>query len=250
MGSVFGSRSSMLQFEQYSLKKQHKFAIIANTMKPLNLSHPLIIMVVGLPGAGKSFFARQFSQTFGAPVISSDRLRHTLFAHPEFSPSEQTTIDDLREYMLREVAKTKRTFLVDGDCNIRLERQKLEATAKELGYNTLVVWVQTDEATAKYRSLHRSKTRDDDAHNQSLTAGQFDAFAKRLSPPSREQYVVISGKHTYTTQAKMVLRKLASPHQSEAGKKHQAKAQEAAKTRQLPPTDRKPPAMRRNLIIN
>src|SRR5687768_8751827 len=106
---------------QYSFKKQHKFAIIANTMKPLNLPRPLIIMIVGLPGSGKSFFARQFSQTFGAPVISSDRLRTELYPQSRFTPSEHTIIDNLRKYTLHEIAKTKRTLLLDGDFNMRSE---------------------------------------------------------------------------------------------------------------------------------
>ena len=54
-------------------------------MEALTLSSPMIIEVVGLPGSGKSFFANQFANTFGAALVSQDKIRWTLFAHHTYS---------------------------------------------------------------------------------------------------------------------------------------------------------------------
>jgi len=40
-----------------------------SAMKSLHLSRPHAIMMVGLPGSGKSFFASQFAATFDTPYI-------------------------------------------------------------------------------------------------------------------------------------------------------------------------------------
>lgn len=186
-------------------------------MKALSLSRPLIIMIIGLPGAGKSFFAGNFSSTFGAPLVSKDRLQFELFEKPSFSAQEIGLIKRIAELQLTELVKTRTSILVDGLCSSRKERQQFEQFAAAHDYGTLIVWVQTDEPTAKTRSLARTRKRAGDEYNPKLTAEQFAMLAKQLNTPvKQEDYVVISGKHTYTTQAKMVLRKLAAPRAQKA----------------------------------
>ncbi len=188
-------------------------------MQSLNLSKPLVIIMVGLPGAGKSFFARQFSQTFGAPVVSYDRLRFELFNDITFSKEEQVIVGRIADYQIEELLKTKRTFLIDGGGNTYSERAKIEKVAKQADYETLVVWVQVDNASAKRRSMKRSKHKVDDKYNRNLTADEYNTQAKRLTPPkAKEQCTVISGKHIYHTQAKAVLKKLVTPDETEAPK--------------------------------
>ena len=190
-------------------------------MQPLNLSKPLIIIMVGLPGAGKSFFAKQFSETFGAPTVSYDRLRFELFNDITFSKEEQVIVDRIAKYQIEELVKTKRTFLIDGGGNSHAERTKLQKIAKKHNYETLIVWVQVDDASARRRSFNRSSRKADDKYNRSLNSDEYQTQKKQLTPPkSNEQYIVISGKHTYNTQAKVVLRKLVTPQQAEAQPLH------------------------------
>jgi len=102
---------------------------------------------------------------------------------------------------------------------------------------------QTDEQTASARSLARNNKREGDKYNTALSASQFKQLTSSFNPPVKtEDYVVISGKHTYTTQAKMVLRKLAKPHTQKAESAH--KQQMASE----PPTRPRPSASR-NVII-
>jgi predicted kinase len=175
-------------------------------MKSLSLAKPLILIVIGTPGSGKSFFARQFSETFSAPEVNYDRLHHTLS-----STSDSTVVNQVAEFEIDELLKTQKTFIIDGAGYSRAQRVALRKKAQESGYDTLLVWVQTDENTAKYRSMKRSSRRKDDQYNTSLTSQQYDALVKKFNPPAvNEQSVVISGKHTYATQAKVVLKKLVS----------------------------------------
>ncbi len=184
-------------------------------MKSLSLSKPHILVMVGLPGSGKSFFARQFSDTFSAPVVSFDQIRHTLYENPQPTKDELAVIKKIVEYQEDELFKTQKTFIIDGGADQKIERSELRKKANKAGYNLLLIWVQTDETTAKYRSMKRSNRRTYDQLNHSLTSEQYDQLAKRFTPPAAsESNIVISGKHTYATQARVVLKKLVAPREA------------------------------------
>lgn len=212
-------------------------------MTSLSLSKPLVIVMVGLPGAGKSFFAQQFSDTFGAPVISYDRIRFELFSEPTFSKDEQDIVDRIAHYQLCETLKSKHTCIIDGTAAARTERIALRKLAREAGYDTLIVWVQTDPATSRQRATHRSPRRKNDQYNVTLTTEQYEQQAKRLTPPSTdESYIVISGKHTYATQLKAALTKLSSPRSEAAQQPKQPLAPARDQAATIRPT-------RRNILI-
>lgn len=194
-------------------------------MKTLSLARPLILIVVGLPGAGKSFFARQFSEMFGAPMVSFDRLRFELFKKALLNPDELDIVRRLANYQIEELVKTRRSFLIDGGASSLADRQKLEQLAKKHDYDTFVIWVQTDETTSRSRATKRSTKRLDDVLSPSISESAWSNFAKRFAQPTRESHMVISGKHAFSTQAKMVLRKLTTPHVKEAEDAHQQKMQ-------------------------
>lgn len=169
-------------------------------MKQLSLSIPHVIVMVGLPGSGKSFFAEHFAETFSAPLISYDKIRDELFNEPTFSRDEDEIIGRMADAMLAEITKTKSTLVYEGDSKSRTSRTELAKKIRAAGYQPLFVWVQIDEATAKTRSLKAG-----------MPAEAYRASLKKFTPlnPS-EPSVVISGKHTYASQLKIVLRKLSS----------------------------------------
>lgn len=177
-------------------------------MKSLSLSRPLIVFVIGLPGAGKSFFARQFAETFNAPIVSYDFLRYQMFPEPAFSPEEDGLIATISDNEFAELLKTQRTIIIDGGNNNYERRQELAKLAKKKGYGSLLVWVQTDERSARFRATNRKPNREGDKLNSSMTIETFaTAKAAFMAPGKGEDFVVISGKHTYSTQAKVVLRR-------------------------------------------
>lgn len=186
-------------------------------MKSLSLSRPLILMVIGVPGSGKSFFARQFSDTFAAPLVSYDYIRSRLFENPAYNREEEAIVYSLAGQQINELLKTQKTFIVDGGLNAKSDRYSLAKLGHKFGYGTLAVWVQTDESASKLRATRRNSKRPGDIYNASLSEKQFIALSRELvSPSPQEPYVVISGKHTYATQAKVVLKKLVLPREEQA----------------------------------
>ncbi len=162
--------------------------------------------MVGIPGSGKSFFAEHFANTFKAPIVSFDQLRQKLFKSPIFSKDEDIIISRVADYMLDEVLKTGRTVIYEGQTNLRTDRALIAKKARGADYEPLFVWVQTESVTAKKRATKPNSSK------LFLSAEQFNASLKQFSAPHQtEKTIVISGKHPYTSQLKIVLKHLVEP---------------------------------------
>jgi predicted kinase len=169
-------------------------------MKSLSLSQPHLIVIVGIPGSGKTHFAEKFAQTFHAPYLSLEKL----IPHVTDAPAAK----EIALQLLGEFLKTKQPVIIEGASDTRSERTELVKKARDAGYATLVVWVQTDQVTAKNRSIKPPRGSD----KKPLTTEEFERNERRFTPPNAfERPVVISGKHTYASQAKVVLKRLTTP---------------------------------------
>ena len=172
-------------------------------MESLQFSKPHLIILVGIPGAGKSFFAEHFAETFKSPLVSTEIIRNKLFSVPSYNADEDIIIDTVSDYLLDEVLKTNRTIVYRGKSASRANRAELVKKCRSAGYEPLIVWVQTDIATAKKRYVKAIKVE--------TAAEKFETELKKFAPPHAiEGAVVISGKHTYDSQLKIVLKKLVS----------------------------------------
>ena len=170
-------------------------------MKSLSLSQPHMIIMVGLPGSGKSFFAEKFADTFAAPCVSQATIA-------SLTSADEKASTNAAFYQIDELLKTQRSIVIDGVGDTRTDRAELTKRARKAGYEALFVWVQTDPITAKLRATKPSK----DRTSAVLSIGEYDRRVKRFTPLNAiEKPIVISGKHTYASQAKVVLKKLSAP---------------------------------------
>jgi predicted kinase len=170
-------------------------------MKSLSLSQPHVIIMVGIPGSGKSFFAEKFADTFHAPFVSQSQIA-------QLGEITENQASKLAFHQVNELLKTSKSIVVDGMGETRTERAEIAKKARANGYEPLVLWVQTDPATAKMRSTKMLK----DKTSPTLSTDEFDRRVKRFTAPNGiEKPLVISGKHTYASQAKVVLKKLSAP---------------------------------------
>ena len=167
-------------------------------MKPLTPASPHVIIMVGIPGAGKSTFAERFAETFEAPIVNHAKLQRELQLNNDQA-------EHLSDAILNELLKTHKTLLIDGGTDRLTKRLELNNKLKKAGYKPLLVWVQTDTQESRWRAGKPYPK------GSGLTGQEFDEIIRQFDAPKpNESPIVISGKHTYTSQLKIVLRQLAS----------------------------------------
>jgi len=159
-------------------------------MKPTTPSLPHAIIMIGIPGAGKTYFAENFAKNFLLPTINQGFIRES--AH------SKKASDALMQSILNEMLKTKRTIIIDGDTATRRQRSALATIVKKAGYMPLFIWVQTATPDAERRSVKNGMSRDD----------FHDAVAGFEAPSAKDGVLVISGKHTLASQLRVVLKYL------------------------------------------
>lgn len=173
---------------------------------------PLLILVIGLPGSGKSFFARQFSEEYKFFYIDNGRYEGELEGLGLDSKKSSTLAGNLANATFEEALKSFKHIVWEGPFNSVRERETIFKKAKGAGFETLLVWVQTDTETAAERALNRDRRRQDDKNSLSLSDAEFkeQMVSFQKPDPAKEPLVVVSGKHDFKSQGLIVLKKIAS----------------------------------------
>lgn len=178
-------------------------------MSKVTPAKPLLIMLYGLPGAGKTYFARQLCDNLQAVHVQGDRIRGELFQEPRYDAQENTVVNQLMEYMAGEFLSAGVSVVYDTNALRTAQRRHLRELAVRVGVKPLVVWFQIDAETAYIRSVKRDRRRSDDRYAAPMTQAAFQNIAQHMqNPASNEDYVVVSGKHLFATQLNAIMKRL------------------------------------------
>jgi predicted kinase len=166
-------------------------------------------MLYGFPGAGKTYFARQFCENVQAAHIQGDRIRAELFEQPRYDKQEDKVVLQLMNYMAAEFIGAGISVVYDTNAARAIQRHGLRDTARRTGAKPLLVWFQIDTDSSFYRSSKRDRRRSDDKYAAPMDRALYDSQTTQMqNPVNTEDYIVISGKHTFPTQYAAVTSKL------------------------------------------
>lgn len=172
-------------------------------------SKPLLIVLYGFPGSGKSTFARQMSQNLNMAYVQADRIRSELFENPKYDKSEDQIVEHLTEYMMEEFLSAGVGVIYDAD-TIRLSKRKLlREFAKRAHAEYILAWFQIDTESAFARLRRRDRRKIDDKFAREFDRTTFDSYiAGMQNPRSGEDYLVLSGKHSFAMQRSTIMKRL------------------------------------------
>lgn len=175
----------------------------------IHTNSPLLILLYGFPGAGKTYFSRNLTDNLEIAHLHGDKIRGELFEDPQYDDQENGIVKHLMEYMCGEFLHAGVSVIYDTNSMRRSQRRLLRELARKKGAKTVVVWFQIDPESAIARLKARDRRTTDDKYAIDYTAAEFKSFASKMQQPeSTEEYVVISGKHTFPSQKNAVLKKL------------------------------------------
>ena len=180
-------------------------------MPKIQPTKPFLLLLYGYPGSGKTYFARQLSESIQAAHLQADRIRGELFETPQYDKNENALVAQLQNYMTEEFVGAGVSVIYDANVIRRSQRQKLIDTARRNNAVPLVVWFQMDLETAFYRNIKRDRRRADDKYASGWDRTTFDSIIAQMQNPSiSEGYIVISGKHLFNMQLSAIVAKLRS----------------------------------------
>ncbi len=172
-------------------------------------ARPLLIMLYGYPGAGKSYVARQLANSLSAAHVQGERIRHDLFSAPSYDRSENEAVMNLMNYLTQEFLGAGMSVIFDTNVLRAAQRLALRNLAKKYKSQPLLVWLQIDPDSAYLRTQRRDRRKSDDRYSDPVDRKTFEAIMSNMqNPTNAEDYVVVSGKHVFNTQLSAILKKL------------------------------------------
>lgn len=177
-------------------------------MAKLELTKPTLIMLYGFPGSGKTYFANQMTETIKAAHVQGDKIRYQLFEEPRYDKTENEIVDHLMEYMTEEFLDSGVSVIFDTNAIKKRQRRILRDIARRKKAEHVLIWFQIDADSAFARVSHRDRRKTEDRHAQPLDRPIFNEIVGKMQSPGQdEDFIVLSGKHSFAMQRTSVLKK-------------------------------------------
>jgi len=178
-------------------------------MSKIITNRPLLVVLYGFPGAGKTHFSRQLSEYISSAHLNSDRIRAELFKNPRHDKQENSIVNHLMQYMAEEFLKAGVSVVYDYNVMRANQRRELRDVARRTKAQPLLIWLQIDADSAFARLNNRDRRKSDDKYAVTYDKNSFESAIEYMQNPQiTEDYMVISGKHTFNTQRSAVVKKL------------------------------------------
>jgi predicted kinase len=177
-------------------------------MNKIELSKPALICLYGFPGSGKSYVARNLAADVQIANVSSDRVRSELFQSPRYDAQENAIVTHLMDYMTEEFLSAGVSVVYDTNALRAAQRRKLRELARKHKAEYLLIWIQVDIDSAFTRTQDRDRRPVDDKYAEPQTKATFDRQLSGMQNPEGEDYIVVSGKHTFASQKSAIVNRL------------------------------------------
>ena len=148
----------------------------------------MVVFVIGLPGSGKSYFAKELSLKISAVYLSSDILRKNLINSPQYTAEEKQKVYHHLFEQLERVVRMGKTCVVDATFYKSHLRQKFMDMLIGRGIKYEIIEVEASDKDIKKRLS--KKRQDSDADYEvylSIRKGWEPVKDKKLGLNSSEQ---------------------------------------------------------------
>lgn len=177
-------------------------------MPKIILSKPALICLYGYPGSGKTYVARNLANEIQLAQVAADRIRNELFQSPRYDAQENAIVTHLMDYMSEEFLSAGVSLVYDTNALRVAQRRRLREMARKHKAEYVLIWIQVDLDTAFARTQDRDRRTTDDKYAEPQTRSTFERQMSGMQNPQGEDYLVISGKHTFSTQKNLIINRL------------------------------------------
>ena len=169
----------------------------------------VLFYTVGLPGAGKTTFARHMSHWLGVQHLRGDKIGLELFRFPTFSPQERQMVYAEMGRRAGESLRRGQHVVYDAAVNTRAQRVQLEQLAKQHGGAAVGVWVQVPTEVAKKRAGQLRDANLVGPVARIIPPHIFDQYLAAFEAPTSERNIIaVAGDAYFALQYRRIQRQL------------------------------------------
>ena len=170
---------------------------------PAPVARPVLVLISGLPGSGKSYFSRNLVAQVPLLVLESDALRQALVGNPSYSGPESARLFDACHALIGDLLGEGSSILFDATNLIEDHRKRLYAIADQGCAKTVICHVTAPPGVIRERLKDRSRRL---GHGDRSSA-DWDVYRKMFStvePIKRNHFVVDTSRDISPAVSKVV----------------------------------------------
>ncbi len=169
----------MTKAEQAEVDAKQLKQSLGNLPEPV--AHPVLILISGLPGTGKSYFSRKLAEQLPSVIVESDALRKTLFPSPVYSAEESQRLFVACHRLIEELLNSGISVILDATNLVEHHREHLYRIAENLKVKLIIVWVEAPREVVR----HRLKGRAEGIDPQDKSDADWDVYQRMKSRVQR-----------------------------------------------------------------
>ena len=116
-----------------------------------------LVALCGLPGTGKSYFARKLTEFIPLVVLESDRLRKLLVMEPRYTPDEHSRVFNACHSLIEDLLYQGRRVLFDATNLTESFRQPLYRICDKLSVPLILVRFTAPQEVVRHQLEERAK---------------------------------------------------------------------------------------------
>lgn len=173
------------------------------------MKQPLLIVFLGFPGSGKTYFATHLARELNAVTLNSDALRLSMFKSLDTIESIRQTdrarlyvdVFGAMDYATTQILLAGHSVIYDAQQTKRENRKSIENIALEANALPILVWIKTDKNIALKRGQEREERSDSLQYTEEKMQMLIDRFDKVTDFPEQDENVIeINGELPFTEQ--------------------------------------------------
>jgi predicted kinase len=161
---------------------------LANTDE--TTANPVLVMLTGLPGTGKSNVARQLAEVLPFAIVESDQVRKILFPQCEYTGEESRWVHRTCHALMDKLLMRGVRVIYDATNLHERHRELVYRLADGRGVKLIVVKVVSPEAVASQRLRDRQGDVKDDDDVSDADVKVYRRMSRSVDPIRRSHVVV------------------------------------------------------------